>query len=345
MAKESASPDPLQSYYDRKLALAHYGVKGMKWGVRHDPGHEGQQAKTKTIQKLDKKFEQNAASVHTWIKFHNKAADMCNSHDIDRINNKPEYKNADFTKPSPLRDKYYKEHHQAYLNNLEKVASSEGTNASGTKKYTIAVDDGGNWGITTVDVKHADPAPDFVVKVFYDAKGFITKLEPQEPSGELAHWGVKGMKWGVRKDRTPVEASIKEGVPGRRIKAEGGKHLPASDDAIAAVKAHQIARKSTTDALSNKELRALVDRMNLEQQYNQLNASGPRASAGRKFLNDYLQNGGKDKTMENITEGTSNVAKKVALLLPGSRAAQVGVEIGSTIARAYVNKISGGKKK
>ena len=160
----------------------------------------------------------------------------------------------------------------------------------------------------------------------------------------LVHYGTKGMKWGVRKaDTSPQDATLKKNVPGRRIKAQGGKYQPASEDAIKAVKAHQVARKSTTDALSNKELQALVQRMQLEQQFNQLNMNSPRASAGRRFINDYLQNGGKETTLGNITTLATAGAEKAAILLPGSRAAQAGIGIGAAIASAYVNKYS--KKK
>lgn len=67
----------------------------------------------------------------------------------------------------------------------------------------------------------------------------------------LAHFGVRGMKWGVRKARS-------------------SKKLPASEDAAAAKSAKKIVKKHGTQALSNKELQALVTRMNLEQQYSNL---------------------------------------------------------------------------
>lgn len=157
----------------------------------------------------------------------------------------------------------------------------------------------------------------------------------------LVHYGIKGMRWGVRRD--PAEATTVV-TPGRKVKAQGGYGQQASEDAINAAKAHRTARKSTTDALSNKELQALVNRMQLEQQFAQLNANGPRASKGRKFLNMYMQEGGKDLTMNHIKEGHTELAKKAALLLPGSRAIQIGVDIGAQIARAYVRKYSGGGK-
>lgn len=97
----------------------------------------------------------------------------------------------------------------------------------------------------------------------------------------LEHHGVKGMKWGVRKDRP---ASVKRNVkysrttpktkvkvrPGRTVKASGGKKHTASEDAIVAAVKKQMAKKSTTDSLSTKDLQSLVQRMNLEQQYRDL---------------------------------------------------------------------------
>lgn len=84
----------------------------------------------------------------------------------------------------------------------------------------------------------------------------------------LSHFGVKGMKWGVKKDRTSkVSVATK---PGGRIKTKGGFDLPASKDAINAAKLGQRARKSSTNVLSNAELERLIKRKNLEKQYSDL---------------------------------------------------------------------------
>jgi 2'-5' RNA ligase len=64
----------------------------------------------------------------------------------------------------------------------------------------------------------------------------------------LAHFGVKGMRWGVRKDRS------------------GGGH-GGSDDHNNATAARAKAKKGGVKSLSNKELQDMITRMNLEQQY------------------------------------------------------------------------------
>lgn len=90
-----------------------------------------------------------------------------------------------------------------------------------------------------------------------------------DTANDLTHYGVKGMRWGVRKDLSPTPASVTE-RPGRSLKTTGGVNQPATQDAINAAKLRQKAKKSTTDSLSNEELKRLVARMNLEQQYSNL---------------------------------------------------------------------------
>ena len=93
----------------------------------------------------------------------------------------------------------------------------------------------------------------------------------------LAHWGKKGMKWGVRKSITetvrptsPEDVKLKV-TPGKRVVAvSGGRAHPPSQDAKAAAAYAQIARKSSSSALSNKELQAVVTRMKLEQEWSKV---------------------------------------------------------------------------
>lgn len=93
--------------------------------------------------------------------------------------------------------------------------------------------------------------------------------ENDPASGVLSHFGIKGMRWGVRRERNPVEVSTSV-RPGQKVRAKGGENQLASEDAIRSARLGQIARKSSTDALSTKELQELVNRMNLERQYSQI---------------------------------------------------------------------------
>ena len=112
----------------------------------------------------------------------------------------------------------------------------------------------------------------------------------------LAHYGVPGMKWGVRKKRaapsgpTPVVPKV---VPGKKVKATGGKYHKPAKDAIDAAVARQKAQKSSVDALSNQELQALVKRMNLEQQYSKLRVN--RMNPAKKFVVSLLSSVGQQQ--------------------------------------------------
>lgn len=228
--------------------LEHSGVKGMKWGVRNDKGHEGESAKTKKIAKLDKKFEKNASSLNTTLALHNRAAELANSR-VDAINNKSKYKGQDFTRDSPLRQSYYKEHQKSFLDGVTQAAKEMGTNASGTKQYTIIETTSGGWDVYVTDVQHADEkTPEFSVDVDYDDMGHIRKVMLPETAAHaddveefLAHYGVKGQRWGVRRRQSQANRD------------------------------HATNRKLA--AMSDAELQKTVNRIRMEKQYKDLEKS------------------------------------------------------------------------
>lgn len=130
----------------------------------------------------------------------------------------------------------------------------------------------------------------------------------------LEHYGVKGMKWGVRR-RSPGSSPIEVATPaGKRVQTRGGSGQKASEDAVRAAVARQKARKSTVDSLSNRELQDLVQRLNLEQQYERLRPRRPSEQVV-KFLSDTLIGIGKDEASKYIRSGVSTqlndaIAKK-----------------------------------
>jgi hypothetical protein len=118
-----------------------------------------------------------------------------------------------------------------------------------------------------------------------------------EVDNVLAQYGVKGMHWGVitkaknaytkarTEDTTPVPVKI-TAKPGKKIKTEGGKYLPTSEDAKIAAIAKQKAKGSGLQSLSNDEMKVLVDRMGLEERYSKMT---PREiSVGQKMAQDIM---------------------------------------------------------
>ena len=88
----------------------------------------------------------------------------------------------------------------------------------------------------------------------------------------LAHYGVKGMKWGVRKDRSRSSSSSRR---------------ERSEDSARASAAATKAKSKGYDSLSNAEMRQLLERLNLERQMTQLQPA--QVSNGRKFANGALK--------------------------------------------------------
>lgn len=83
----------------------------------------------------------------------------------------------------------------------------------------------------------------------------------------LKHYGIKGMKWGVKKAKDSVSES-------RKSRA-AAKKAPASSDHNTATAARKKASQGGLSKLSNKELQDAINRMNLESQYKTLQAKNP----------------------------------------------------------------------
>ena len=90
----------------------------------------------------------------------------------------------------------------------------------------------------------------------------------------LTHFGVKGMRWGVRKKQEPVSTGVAK--------------TPMSSDAALTSKIRTKARTSGMSSLSNEELFALNQRLQLERQYSALTAL-PATKSGMDKVNDMLK--------------------------------------------------------
>jgi hypothetical protein len=85
----------------------------------------------------------------------------------------------------------------------------------------------------------------------------------------LIHYGVKGMKWGVSRRSGP------SGSPSEDVR----KVIEAKAKARAAGGIH---------SLNNDEVRAIVERMNLERQYNTLNPKKSPLKTGQQVAKEIL---------------------------------------------------------
>lgn len=107
---------------------------------------------------------------------------------------------------------------------------------------------------------------------------------------ELYHFGVKGMKWGVRKDQ-------KRSVSSKRSRSDS-KDYAESRDLL----------KKSPNKLSNTELRKINQRLNLEQQYSNLTTS--QKQKGNRFI-DKLGNQMKKTAANEVSKQLMKVGKIV----------------------------------
>ena len=98
-----------------------------------------------------------------------------------------------------------------------------------------------------------------------------------ETDGELAHYGIKGMKWGVRRYQNKDGSYTSAGLKRRRQTSsdyEETKEL----------------RKKSYKELSDSELKRLNKRLNLESEYRRLNPQG--IERGKKIARDIVATAG-----------------------------------------------------
>ena len=119
----------------------------------------------------------------------------------------------------------------------------------------------------------------------------------------LAHWGIKGMKWGVRRFQNRDGTRTQAGNARRKNRTYSSDYEKSKS-----------LRKKKASELSNEELRQLNDRMRLEMQYKDLNQS--TISKGSKRVGKILQNSGNTIALAYATAYGFKVAKKILGTIP-----------------------------
>jgi len=161
----------------------------------------------------------------------------------------------------------------------------------------------------------------------------------------LEHHGVKGMKWGVRRENLGAVRTIarrKAGLAGpqeimikdkrKKIKTSGGQGHPAHEDAVTARTLGQRGKASGLKSLSNRELEQYAKRLQLEANVNRLNYG--EKSTGKKFVADLLNKNGKAALTSGTEQAASAGAKKAINSKLGRRVAKKAATIATAAALA-----------
>lgn len=125
----------------------------------------------------------------------------------------------------------------------------------------------------------------------------------------IKHYGIKGMKWGVRRSsekRGQSNASkLKE-----KAKSLGRKttnDVDSPEAAKAKVLRAKVKANRSTDPLTNAELQHVIQRMNLERQYSSLNqpASSKIIAGGKSFAQSVIKDTTKSLVSKTLKDAIS----------------------------------------
>lgn len=120
----------------------------------------------------------------------------------------------------------------------------------------------------------------------------------------LIHYGVLGMKWGVR--RTPAQLARAAGRPLKETTPKGkGRADPQKQPSSSS--SSSTSPKKTLSDLSDDELRQRISRLELEKRYKDLEKADakPKSTRGRDFCVNVLETIGKN-TLTNIGTQAAN---------------------------------------
>lgn len=183
--------------------LIHFGVKGMKWGVRNtDRGGGIRRAAGATKRGIGVGiFALQGTSHATHMKIASNAGDALRKNDLPGI----KAKHGDYGKLSNRAKKpfskeakaYRADVKKAYVKRLEESANAI-TNRSGTHQYTLSERGKPNtsqyfWDVEVRRIKHADGDDQFSVRPIFDDEGWIVDFEIVE--GDMKQTAELGAKF------------------------------------------------------------------------------------------------------------------------------------------------------
>ena len=131
---------------------------------------------------------------------------------------------------------------------------------------------------------------------------------------ELYHYGVKGMKWGIR--RTAAQLGHVVGTGYKKAKTAAG-NIKAKRDAKKAEKIKQEREKITSSRkLTDEELKSRIQRLQLEKNYQDLVKDTSKLSRGEEFVLGIMETVGR----ELITQAGKHYGAKFGNKIIGEEA-------------------------
>lgn len=158
---------------------------------------------------------------------------------------------------------------------------------------------------------------------------------------ELYHHGIKGMRWGIRRfqnsdgslkpegeKRYGSGKSIGQAIKDYKVSRRRKKNLEKARAARIEKQQAAIKRQKDLEAgkiplkkMTNEEIQAKIDRINLEKSYKEVTRNNQNYSRTNRFINKFL-----DSTVDKLAENSTSdvVAQGIKVMLV--KAANQGLE-------------------
>lgn len=318
--------------------LQHFGVKGMRWGVKNEPDvvltkkckngteltvtKDPDMAHLKLIGKAFPKFQENL-DKNPMFTLRNKEGkkvgdayfkqDTPDSLNLMWIGVNPKHRGNGYSTAAMEGVVKY-----AQAKDLKRLTLEVPGNAPDARHIyeklgfkdtgkIVSVNDPMWGGLTEMaydlppkkKLQHSGIDQKELFEYIFDALNSKTEAELEDESEEMAqsmsseeflqHFGTKGMRWGVR---TRSDGST-VGKP---------RAKEYSEDASKVREIKTKAKATGKTSLSNEELQTAITRMNLEQQFSNLNQR--QKNAGQKFAEEMLRDIGKDVVKSTVKDVT-----------------------------------------
>ena len=270
--------------------LNHFGVLGMKWGVRRKSGTVDKSAKIKTkndTKELKRRDKEWARGKNTKKLATLAMRDMEKDPSFDEATRT--IKNALLKVPGITNDQFINSFQYSVAKHIDEVWEKTPAmyNPSGTKRVSMSsvINSGSVYMVPKVikvnkNIKHSANSTideDDKINIMYKMKadGSFDVIEDDATrsditENELSHYGILGMKWGVRRN------SSSSGLKPKKQKSEDYTKNKAL-------------RKKKINQMSNAELRIINERMQLERSYKDLKAKD--ISKGRAIAKNMVKTG------------------------------------------------------
>ena len=118
-------------------------------------------------------------------------------------------------------------------------------------------------------------------------------------NNELVHYGVKGMKWGVRRFQRKDGSLTPAGK--KRYDDSGGENKQNQSSGKRSSSTDNTAGRRSTSEMSDAELQRVVNRLNLEKRYKELTPA--TTSMGQRFIKKMMN----DVVVPSVTTASRNV--------------------------------------